>query len=76
MNGCGIGAEGGKALAEALASHSDLMIVELMNNNLGEDGQTDRVGLPRCFAGETERDGANEDFQRHLSSGCIVLTNA
>eukprot|EP00434_Breviolum_minutum_P018288 symbB.v1.2.016134.t2/scaffold1221.1/size130907/10 len=38
LNGCGIGAEGGKALAEALASHSDLMIVELMNNNLGEEG--------------------------------------
>lgn len=36
LNGCNIGASGGRALAEALASAPELMIVELMNNRMGE----------------------------------------
>lgn len=66
MNGCGIGAEGGKALAEALASHSDLMIVELMNNNLGEDGQG-RFATMLCW-----RNGARWGLTKTFKGTCPV----
>eukprot|EP00438_Fugacium_kawagutii_P006383 Skav214716 [mRNA] locus=scaffold2250:198608:199907:+ [translate_table: standard] len=36
LNGCSIGAAGGQALAEAVAAAPELMIVELMNNHMGE----------------------------------------
>ena len=37
LNGCGIGEQGAKALAEALAT-SKVVVVELMNNEIGEAG--------------------------------------
>ncbi|CAK9096268.1 Nucleotide-binding oligomerization domain-containing protein 1 (Caspase recruitment domain-containing protein 4) [Durusdinium trenchii] len=38
LNGCGIGAVGARALAEALETASELIVVELVNNEMGEDG--------------------------------------
>jgi hypothetical protein len=37
LNGCGLGPEGGRALAQALCA-TEVMVLELMNNQLGEDG--------------------------------------
>mmetsp|Transcript_19717 Transcript_19717/g.37069 ORF Transcript_19717/g.37069 Transcript_19717/m.37069 type:complete len:187 (+) Transcript_19717:33-593(+) len=37
LNGCSIGPEGAKALAKALV-HSDVMVLELMNNHISDQG--------------------------------------
>eukprot|EP00930_Biecheleria_cincta_P067590 TRINITY_DN54297_c0_g1_i1.p1 TRINITY_DN54297_c0_g1~~TRINITY_DN54297_c0_g1_i1.p1 ORF type:complete len:237 (+),score=63.51 TRINITY_DN54297_c0_g1_i1:59-712(+) len=38
LNSCGIGADGACALAEALASHGSVEVVELMNNKIDDRG--------------------------------------
>ncbi|CAJ1385243.1 unnamed protein product [Effrenium voratum] len=38
LNGCGIGAQGARHLASALAERPELSVVELMNNRLGAEG--------------------------------------